>query len=70
MFTSFESDADLRGETFAVNAPRTPPREPHTLPESGARHARRIGRRVRAQEDAWAMHANAANGFGAGETGT
>lgn len=70
MFTSFESDADLRGETFAVNAPRTPPREPHTLPESGARLARRIGRRVRAQEDAWAMHANAANGFGAGETGT
>ena len=69
MFTSFESDADLRGETFAVNAPRTPPREPHTLPESGARHARRIGRRVRALENARAMHANAANGFGAGETG-
>lgn len=39
---------------------------PHTEPESMPSPARAITRRVHASEEAWARHANAANGFGAG----
>ena len=70
MYTSSEGEVFLGGEGFAVHALCGALREPHTLPDAAARRSREIGRRVRAQEDAWAMHANAANGFGAGETGT
>ncbi len=68
MFTSFESDVVLGGEAFVTHALRTPMREPHTLPDAGWRRSREIARRVRSLEDAWALHANAASGFGAGET--
>lgn len=43
------------------------PQAPHTLPDGAQTRAREIVRRVRASEDAWARHANAANGMGAGE---
>lgn len=43
------------------------PQSPHTLPDGAQTPAREIVRRVRASEDAWARHANAANGMGAGE---
>ena len=36
-------------------------------PDADPARARQITARVRRAEDAWAMHANAANGFGAGE---
>lgn len=68
MFTSFESDDFTGGEASVARAPATPAREPHTLPDVAWRRSREIARRMRALEDAWAMHANAANGFGAGET--
>ena len=68
MFTSFEGDVFLDGEAYAGQALHRTLRDPHTLPDAEARRSREIGRRVRSHEEAWAMHANAANGFGAGET--
>ncbi|MFO1317848.1 MAG: hypothetical protein U1F58_19800 [Burkholderiales bacterium] len=68
MYTSSEGEVFLGGEGFVVHALGSPVREPRTQPGAAAYRSREIGRRVRAQEDAWAMHANAANGFGAGET--
>ncbi|MFO1325053.1 MAG: hypothetical protein U1F15_13445 [Burkholderiales bacterium] len=46
------------------------PQLPHTPPDGAQAGAREIVRRVHASEDAWARHANAANGMGAGETAT
>jgi hypothetical protein len=44
-------------------------REPDTLPEAWPRweYARGTQARIRRAEDAWAMHAVRATGFGAGE---
>lgn len=44
------------------------PREPHTLPEALSWECTRVTEaRLRRIEDAWAMHAIRANGFGAAE---
>ncbi|MBK9115121.1 MAG: hypothetical protein IPM22_05660 [Betaproteobacteria bacterium] len=69
MHTSFDGEIFPGGEHAVAHARRRPDRDLHALPDAVApRRAREIGRRVRALEDAWALHANAANGFGAGET--
>jgi hypothetical protein len=44
------------------------PQEPHTLPEALSWESTRATEaRIRRIEDAWAMHASGANGFGAAE---
>lgn len=69
MHTSFDGEVFLGGESVVGHARQPHIREPHTLPDAVAPlRSREVGRRVRALEEAWALHANAANGFGAGET--